>query len=319
MATTSKTPKRRKLRGDQLWQYYKIQNLQIAKHYREIGYDNYADRILQCSSKLSFNYGYPEGEFIPKRLVDVKFCRVRWCIICQWRRSKVWQAKVFQSLPSILKQYPKHRWLFLTLSVKNCELNQLRQTFQWMNKSFDKWTDRKDWPVDGWLKSLEVTRSEDGLAHPHFHCLLLIPPEYFEFGYMSHSDWVTAWQKALKVDYLPGAHIKAIPAGQVHAAIPELLKYSVKPQDLAADAAWLGELTNQMHKLHAIDKGGILRHIMKDVVEGSEDLIGHKDITSMEESEASSTWIWAGKGYEQVYKLGEDFVEAQEVLEYLLN
>lgn len=319
MPSSTKRPKLPKLRGDQLWHFYKLQNLKIAAHYREYGHHAYADRVLNCCSKLAFKYGYVESDFVSKKLIAANCCRVRWCIICQWRRSKVWQAKVFQSLPAVLAKYPQHRWLFLTLTVRNCQLAQLRQTIKWMNASFNKWVDRKDWPVDGWLKALEVTRAEDGSAHPHFHCLLLIPSEYFEFGYMSHADWVTAWQKALKVDYLPGVNIKAIPAGQVYSAIPELLKYSVKPQDLVADSLWLCELTTQLHNLHATDTGGLLRHIMRGAADEPEDLIGHNDLSTITTSDASSRWSWSGTGYEQSYRIGDDFVDAEDLIEYLRN
>ncbi|PQN27542.1 replication protein, partial [Shigella boydii] len=31
-------------------------------------------------------------------------------------------------------------------------------------------------PVQGWIRTTEVTRSSDGSAHPHFHTLMMAPP-----------------------------------------------------------------------------------------------------------------------------------------------
>ncbi|MDI4746156.1 protein rep, partial [Salmonella enterica subsp. enterica serovar Kentucky] len=37
--------------------------------------------------------------------------------------------------------------------------------------------DRKEFkPVQGWIRTTEVTRGRDGSAHPHFHTLMMVPP-----------------------------------------------------------------------------------------------------------------------------------------------
>jgi hypothetical protein len=30
----------------------------------------------------------------------------------------MWKAKAYQALPRVVKDFPKHRWLFLTLNTK---------------------------------------------------------------------------------------------------------------------------------------------------------------------------------------------------------
>ncbi|MDK6280879.1 protein rep, partial [Escherichia coli] len=97
------------------------------------------------------------------RLRDARFCRVRHCPICQWRRSLMWQARFYQSLPKIVAEYPDARWLFLTLTVRNCPITELGDTLTVMNAAFQRLKDRKEFRgVLGWVRTTEVTRGKDG-------------------------------------------------------------------------------------------------------------------------------------------------------------
>ncbi|MCE4093435.1 protein rep, partial [Klebsiella pneumoniae] len=69
--------------------------------------------------------------------------------------------------------YPDSRWMFLTLTVRNCAIGELGDTLSRMNTAFQRLKDRK---VQGWIRTTEVTRGSDGSAHPHFHTLMMVPP-----------------------------------------------------------------------------------------------------------------------------------------------
>ena len=108
------------------------------------------------------------------------------------------------------------------------------------------------------------------MAHPHFHALLLVKPQYFQGKYyIKQADWVEMWAKALRAEYLPSVNVKAVKATldekgrkQLDKAICETLKYSVKPSDLALErdkGAWLHEMTKQVHKMRFIATGGVLK------------------------------------------------------------
>ena len=47
-------------------------------------------------------------------------------------------AVMFQKLEEIKTQYPTHRWVFLTLTVRNCDLVDLRDTLKDMNASWKR-------------------------------------------------------------------------------------------------------------------------------------------------------------------------------------
>lgn len=204
----------------------------------------------------------------------------------------MWVGRFIKAMPRIRKDYPKARWIFLTLTVRNCELSGLRETIKWMNSSFKKMTKRKQWPSKGWVKSLEVTRnSKDGTAHPHFHILMMVPTTYFGKGYLKQTKWRELWQSCLKSDYLPVVNVKTVKPkpdateqdAAIMAAIRETFKYSVKPIDLAAEADWLQELTIQLHNSRAVEISGVLRQYMDE--EEPEDLIHSEDNQPEELSE----------------------------------
>ena len=56
----------------------------------------YADRINGCSGILKFGFNPDQGKLVLKQAF---FCRVRHCPVCQWRRSLLWRAVMFQQLP----------------------------------------------------------------------------------------------------------------------------------------------------------------------------------------------------------------------------
>ena len=210
----------------------------------------------------------------------------------------MWQARFYQALPTVMQNHPKHRWLFLTLTVRNCHASELRETIKKMNDAFKKLTKRKEFkPVTGWLRTTEVTRGKDGSAHPHFHVLLKVPPSYFKGGqYVKQQTWREIWGSALKADYLPVVNIKTVKprkrdnvspedhAQALAGAVAETLKYAVKPDDMTNDPDWFLEITRQCHKLRFVASGGVLKNVLKVEQESDSDLV-HTDDEKTEEIE----------------------------------
>ncbi len=160
------------------WNKHKA-NAELVSNYYATADDNelnnYAWRIKLCSECLKFQVSPEEtGGIFKVKLLDTKFCRVRHCPVCQWRRALMWKAKAYKILPQVVADYPKYRWLFITLTVKNCQIWELRTTLDGINKAFKRLTELKVWSsAKGWVKSVEVTKGRDGMsAHPHLHILL---------------------------------------------------------------------------------------------------------------------------------------------------
>ena len=70
---------------------------------------------------------------------------------------------MYQTYDKLREQYPTHRFVFLTLTVKNCEIGELRSTLQHMNKSWHRLVKRKEFMagVEGWIRTTEITRPKD--------------------------------------------------------------------------------------------------------------------------------------------------------------
>ncbi len=274
VAPVGKTWDKHRANADKVFQYY----AKADEHCLQ----QYAQRVKICSELLEFQLMPEESEGILNlKLSDARFCRVRHCPVCQWRRSLMWKARAYKILPQVVTDYPNYRWLFVTLTVKNCQIQELRENLDSINKAFKRLTELKVWPAKGWVKSTEVTKGKNGIsAHPHLHILAMVSPSYFSHGYLSHAKWVALWQRCLRIDYQPVIHISAIAKHHNPSLlIPEILKYQVKESDLVSDREWFLELTRQLHKTRAIAVGGILRHYMRELEEKNQDLINESEET----------------------------------------
>lgn len=288
---------------DKPWDKHRANPDKAADHYRGSDFNAYAQRIDFCSQLLDFKLtpDAAKGE-LKLKLAAARFCRVRHCPVCQWRRSLMWKAKAYQVLPTIVEAYPSYRWLFLTLTVKNCAIVDLKETLTWMHESFKRMTKLKSFPAIGWLKSTEVTRGKDRSAHPHFHCLLLVKPSYFGKNYIKQSEWVDTWRRCLRIDYNPVLDVQAIKQGhKPMELVPELLKYCVKESDLVGDREWFLELTRQMHNMRCVATGGVLKDYLKALEQEPEDLIGEgEEEDQLDEGHLLFGWRQKEKKYRLV-------------------
>ncbi len=271
---------------DKPWDEHKANSVRVQALYKDSEFDRYVDRMQQCARSLDFALKATDDGELKLRLSSARFCRLRFCPTCQWRRSLMWRARFFQILPKLMADHPTARYVFLTLTVRNCPITELRATIEGMNTAWKRLSQRKAFPAIGWVRSLEVTRNpDDRTAHPHFHVLMMVKPSYFKgHGYIKQDKWRELWQQALRADYLPVVNIKTVKAPKhlehderagLATAIMETLKYGVKESDLLSDVDWLIELTSQLHGMRSIAIGGKMKQYLKD--DEPEDLINTDD------------------------------------------
>lgn len=265
-------------------------------------YRKLAERTDSCANRLLFGWAdnRTTGESQLK-LQQAMFCKVRSCPVCEWRRSMRSVATFFKKVPELEAAYPTHRWLFLTLTVKNCALDDLRSTLAHMNKSWKRMIQRKDWPAIGWIKTVEVTRGANGSAHPHFHVLLLVKPSYFSGGgYVRQEQWVERWQSVARLDYEPVVDIRVIKPKHgmsLHAAAVELLKYGTKVTDALQNPDWLYGITEQLYKARFLASGGALKGLFTETVT-DDDLVHADDEQALTEPAADAgqlSFYWSRK------------------------
>ncbi len=289
---------------DEVWDKHRLNSDVVESYYAGSEFSNYSERISDCAQFLDFRL-VPNSEtgVYKLKLSSARFCHVRHCPVCQWRRSLMWKAKAYKILPQLLIDYPKARWLFVTLTVKNCAITDLRKTLTWMNKGFSRFSELKAFPAEGYMKTVEVTRGKTppGSAHPHFHVLMMVKPSYFGVGYLSQAKWVEMWRKSLRVDYKPILDVQALnPQDSLIGLLAEVIKYSVKESDLIADREWFLELTRQLHRTKAIAVGGVLRDYLRELEQEPGDLIGQDNEGDVDEGHLYFAWRQRQKKYRMV-------------------
>ncbi|MGT7407780.1 protein rep, partial [Escherichia coli] len=252
---------------DSKWDSDRTRADQVAKIYTsDQAFFRRGERMFDCSQRLHFapQSSRVTGE-MKLALRHGEFCHVPFCPVCSRRRSLRWMRRLWEALPKLLAERPTGRWLFLTLTVKNPPVGELRETLRQMNAAWKRLIERKEFAsVLGWLRSTEITYGKvPGCCHPHFHVVLWVPSSWFKRDYVKHERWVEIWSECLRVDYAAGAHIKRVrpkrgkvPEGAsfaevqraaLEAGVIETLKYTVKSSEIVRDPAWFLELARQTY------------------------------------------------------------------------
>lgn len=267
----------------------------------------HSERVRDCSRWLRFSL-VPTVETVAcgtlrHKLTDARFCRVNLCPVCAWRKQLAWRGRFFRAVPKIRESHPTARWLFVTLTVQNVPVQQLSRAIADMNTAWNRLRNRKTWPALGYLRALEVTREtkRPDFAHPHFHALLLVPPNYFSRNYLSQAQWREMWRESLRADYEPSVNVKAIKPKSINPedpnsdglteAVLSTLAYHVKgakSSNLYDDPEWFNELFKQMRRVRTVSVGGVLREHIRD--DEPEDLIHLEDSPEEPENDDISFW-----------------------------
>lgn len=293
----SATGKKRK------WDLHKQNNLKLVELYKQaikISPNVISPKRLQdladCASQLEYLQD-AEGN---KKLYKTYFCRVRLCPMCQWRRSLKLFSQVSKITDYINQQNNNQaRYLFITLTQKNCSGSELVQEINKINKSFSLLVDKtkRVQPATkfkkmllGYIKSTEVTYNpKTKTYHPHLHCIFAVQGEYFnKENYINKNSWRAIWADLLKVDYLPQVNVQAIKPARQQKAVAELAKYPAKvssilnlPQMQAVQVVM--DLTTLCYKRRFVAFGGIFKKTkallkMQDVEAENADLVGAGNI-----------------------------------------
>lgn len=292
-------------KSDVDWDIHKASTDKISYFYHtsfDSSHHKYSQRMDSCAELLRFNFvdDLTTGESKLK-LNRTSFCRVRLCPVCQWRRSMAWRGRMFNRLPSLLEENPNYEFIFLTLTVKNCEITSLASTLEDMNKAWKKLISLKLFKknIQGFLRSTEVTKGGDGSAHPHFHTILVVKKSYFGKNYIKTAQWAEMWQQCLKVDYLPVCDVRKVKKqaqGLEIKAICELLKYTTKIKDLLDDKDWFLELSDQLYKKRFLASGGCLKDMLKEDTSNQEMILGDSssDDLELEQDELKKKSLYFG-------------------------
>ncbi|MCB4797182.1 protein rep, partial [Pseudomonas sp. NP21570] len=265
---------------------------EVADHYLKHGPTQYGVRISNCALYLEEYPGLKYGHFI-----DTWHCKHRHCPLCQWSKSRRWRAQTQQ----VLETYPARlegKWLYLTLTVRNCHVTELGDQLKHMNAAFRRMTRSSSWQkyVRGGIRFVEVDQgsSDAETAHPHYHCLLYVKPSMYEGNnYRSEAKWAEIWQKCLNESYTPQVNCSRLKGEgeDLQNAILQKVSYSMKPREHAPPGAWFIEMTEQMRGVQLVTPFGELRGWFKQLnKEGDSEI--RKERKEIRESHCPRRFRW---------------------------
>ena len=265
---------------------HKLQTNDILFKFYNTGFKAEAEKIKQCGNYLEFIFKEHQiTKDTKKKLAAANFCKNRFCPVCSWRRTRNITGQLKEAF-DVIQEKEKVATLFLTLTVSNPDVKDLKSTISKMNKSFKDMVKTKAFnnAVLGYFKSIEILgdKTPKGQAHPHFHILLVVKENYFKKSdYINKAEWTEMWKKALRVDYTPVVDVRRIKSknenfSDIDSAIIETVKYSVKHSDLCKRTNEdFYYLYTQTKNLRFISAGGILKEHL-NLIKIDEDLINLK-------------------------------------------
>lgn len=280
-----------------------------------------------CGDVLEFRVPQTGGKW---KLHKAYFCHDRLCPLCMARRS----LKVYSQLNQIMNHLDSDRYefLFLTVTVPNCQGEELPKVCDRILKSFTKMMRTKKLKslVKGYFRSLEVTFNHNSYSksfmtfHPHLHAILAVPKNYFGKSYVKHSEWLQMWRDAYGNDDIEFVNIKKVYASDadlndaakavsvaLSKAVAETAKYSVKgsdylfsKDDALTDFAVM-HLSRALHRKQLFAMGGVFAEASKalnleDVMKSDADLlhINKDDIINPELAYYVVKFRWGGSIYQ---------------------
>lgn len=241
------------------WRQHKLMSQEIASRLISIGYYSRGDRMSVCSDTIHYTYCANCGAWHVDRAM---LCRDRLCPTCQWRlalkRYATMQDVVRPLVPMGLS------WALVTLTVRNCNPDELGITVDAIMQAWHRLLQRKDMRASlGWARGLEITYNRDsGQVHPHMHLLVCWPADQ-DRGESLRAAWLACARRAgLVVDSQAqhSAVVEASEDGDLTKSILETYKYSVKGSDLLdMPASTLREVARHWGGRRLMALSGLLR------------------------------------------------------------
>ena len=201
--------------------------------------------LERCCSWLLFRR-YVEGSVL--KLHKAEFCRHRLCPTCNWRKSLKLFSQMKEVSARLLQDFPGARYLFLTLTVKNCSGAELAQTIDKMNFGFKLLVNAGKTNASakavkanllGYAKAMEIKYDAEKTITPEMYAqrkkyyierglkagsanrIRHVPSAFSRAahgktvffkgtGYVKQEQWAEIWQDCMKLDYTPQVDIRAI-------------------------------------------------------------------------------------------------------------
>jgi len=223
-----------------------------------------AHKLRMCGSQLV--YGIYEDDSY--ELLAGYFCQLRLCPQCSWFRA----TRIFDNVHRIITQpdFSGKQFIFLTLTVKNCEGEFLESEIKRLLSAWNKLTKDNRQPFRrsflGTFRALEVTYNKlTKTYHPHLHAMAAVEPGYFRKSnknYIGQAKLRELWRDACGLDYLPQCRIQRV-KNATGKQVAEVAKYTVKSAAYLSRPEVLEVLDPALHRKRLIAYGGLFQEVKK--------------------------------------------------------
>ena len=234
-------------------------------------------------------------------------CNRRLCPFCEWRKSRAWRRRFFEGLPKFHEDFPTNHAIFLTLTVRNCRVDELGETLKHMHRSWNRMHQCAFFPTKFWFRRTEITSRDvqnpligKREFHPHTHAVLLVPAGYFSHGYVKQLEWQKQWMASARLDYVPvvdvrRARTKSSSGGhaleQSRTAAIEAAKYSTKATDLIAMGSSLGTYHYAIKSLRLSASSKSLKPYITDTPINSSELVDKETVDAEQTVRGKALWF----------------------------
>lgn len=257
------------------------------------------DKLRDCATWLLYLENLDGSK---KTLKSANCCKSRFCPVCMARKARITAARLTKVLAKVQADHKGTQMIFLTLTLRNCKGDELRDTLTRITAAWSKLTRRRpfDRAIRGWFRAIEITYNErEDTYHPHIHAILVVEDAYFwpSSGlFLTPDKWWTMWRESLQIDYDPNIDICATyektdtngeKVRKALAAAKEAAKYATKPADYLNPALpkvkareVLETLIDGLHRKRTTAMGGWVADAADALaldVEEVEDLIHDED------------------------------------------
>lgn len=257
----------------------RLRNRRIAKLFELSGEEKKAKLVGECGSFLEWTMR-ADGT---KYLSGANFCRLRMCPMCAWNLARQRARDLLRVL-----QEPEHRgkrYLFITLTVRNCTAGDLGDTLDMMYAGLRSLTNKNHYlqrRMLGIIKKLEITYNKNTKEfHPHFHLLCEVEPEYFSKGskdYITHDSLMAKWREACGLDYDPSVNIKPVRRKDIgrDGSIEEVTKYTAKDSHYGYSLETFKVFCNVLHRRRLYTPTGSFKETMARLKIDPDSFVGAK-------------------------------------------
>lgn len=231
-------------------------------------------------------------------ITGANFCKQRLCPVCNYRRSTLMWHKIHE----IVKQFEENKFVFITLTVKNCKDTELTNTINHLLQSFRRITNRKTWQKNfiGYVRGLEITyNAKENTYHPHIHILAVTSAEYYKSDYVDLHTLRKWWTESANLDYFVQVNIEAV--SDKNKAVAEVAKYAVKMSSVLDSGISSQTLRATQIIASCIENrrliatgGAITKAAQRLKINIEED----EDFDAWEARKSSKMYIWNGDKYD---------------------